>query len=166
VRRALDALAIGPPAASPPVRLLVLLCLAGLAAVMLRAAWPKIADPHAFAVMVYRYQFLPESLVNATALLVPWLEVVCAATLLCLPPLRHAAAWMCGLLLLAFTALIASALARGITDIGCGCFSVHTNAAETIGWLNIARNLALLTLATIAAWGSRPQRAAQGFGDR
>lgn len=155
MRSVLQGSAAAPPSEGIAVRVLVWICLLGSAVVMIRAAWPKIADPHAFAVMVYRYQFLPDSMVNATALVVPWLEVVCAAALLFIPPLRHAAAWMIALLLLAFTALIASALLRGITDIGCGCFSVHANPEETIGWLNIARNLGLLLLASVAVWGTR-----------
>lgn len=150
----------GSPARNPAPgrirRAAVFVCALILAVVFVRAAWPKIADPHAFAIMVYRYQFLPDSFINSVALVVPWLEVVCAAALLTLPPFRHAAAWLTTLLLVGFTILIASALARGITDISCGCFSVAVEGEHHIGWVNIARNLVLLSLAAVAVWGTRP----------
>ena len=53
-----------------------------LAYVFLLACWFKIADPPAFALSVATYQFLPLSLINITALVMPWTELLAGAMLL------------------------------------------------------------------------------------
>ena len=124
------------------------LCRIILAAVFLAASLPKIAQPHEFALAVYRYQMLPYGLVNIMAVLLPWIELVAAVALL-VPRLSDGASPILGALLLVFTAAIAINLFRGI-DMACGCFTVDSNA-ETIGWWNVARNLALLGVTWLAA---------------
>ena len=124
------------------------LCRIILAAVFLAACLPKIAHPHEFALAVYRYQMLPYSLVNLMAILLPWLELIAAIALL-VPRLSDGASVIIGTLLLVFTTAIAINLFRGI-NMACGCFSVDSDA-ETIGWWNVARNLALLGVTWLAA---------------
>jgi uncharacterized membrane protein YphA (DoxX/SURF4 family) len=153
----LDLLGFGPREAPTHLRLLVAVGCGVLAAVFLRAGWPKAADPEAFAIMVFRYEFLPDNLVNLTAIIMPWLEIVCAVALLAVPRLRQASAWLIALMLLAFTGLIGSALARGITDISCGCFSVDPSGSH-IGVWNIYRNLALLAVTGLVIWGTKPRK--------
>lgn len=119
-----------------------------LAAVFLAASLPKIAQPHEFALAVYRYQMLPYGLVNIMAVLLPWLELVAAVALL-VPRLSDGASLILGALLLVFTTAIAINLFRGI-DMACGCFTVDAGA-ESIGWWNVARNLALLGATWLAA---------------
>lgn len=92
-----------------------------LALVFLLAAPQKILDPSLFAQSVAGFLILPNILVNSTALILPWLEIVVAILLLC-------RVWPGPTLLLAngmlvvFLAALVSALVRGI-DVDCGCFS-------------------------------------------
>ena len=50
-----------------------------LAHVFLFACWFKIIDPAAFALSVATYQLLPLSLINVTALVMPWAELLAGA---------------------------------------------------------------------------------------
>lgn len=150
--RLLDRLGPGPAHARPSVRMLTLASTVVVAAVFLLAGWPKIVDPAGFALAVYRYQVLPDALVNITALYMPWLEVAAAAALLLVPRLRRAAALLILGLLLLFTFLIGLNIYRGI-DVACGCFSVNPEVGH-IGWLLIVRNAVLIALTALALWGS------------
>ena len=115
-----------------------------LAAVFLAAAAPKLADPQSFAAAVYRYQLLPDVLVNLFALAHAWLELVVAVALL-LPRWRRAAAALIVLLLSAGALGLAVNLLRGV-DVACGCFSLDPLAPPAT-WLTVARNLGLTVLA-------------------
>ena len=109
----------------------------------------KIADPNAFARSIWRYQILPEAMVNATALILPWLELLAGLALLGVPRLRRGAVLALGGLLLVFTAAIAFNLARGL-DIACGCFTSSGGGAHA-GAFSLLRNACLLALCW-AAW--------------
>ena len=84
------------------------------------AALPKVADPPAFAHMVYNYRILPGPLVNVLALVLPWFELLCGLALVLGIWRRTAAAWV-GVLLVVFIAGISFNLARG-NAVDCGCF--------------------------------------------
>lgn len=47
-----------------------------LGAVFIYASIDKIIHPEAFAKAIFNYQILPEALINLTAILLPWLELV------------------------------------------------------------------------------------------
>lgn len=126
------------------------LCRWMLAVVFLMAAIPKIADPHGFALVVFRYQMLPYSLINIFALFLPWVELLAALSLLIAPRLRDAALFLIGGMLIVFTIAIGFNLYRGV-DMACGCFSVNPEAAH-MGWLNFARNILLLAATALAFW--------------
>jgi uncharacterized membrane protein YphA (DoxX/SURF4 family) len=121
-----------------------------VAAVFLIAAVPKIINPQAFALAVFRYQMVPYGMVNLIAILLPWVELIAALALVA-PNIQPA--WRAGgggillVLLFAFTAAIAFNIYRGV-DMACGCFSVNPDVGK-IGWLSIARNAVLITL---TAW--------------
>lgn len=93
-----------------------------LGAIFVAAALPKIADPPAFAHLIYNYRMLPGAAVNAVALLLPWIELLAGIALI-LGVWRREAAVVTGLLLLVFIAAIAFNLARGHA-VDCGCFDV------------------------------------------
>ncbi|HJW14002.1 MAG TPA: MauE/DoxX family redox-associated membrane protein [Thermoanaerobaculia bacterium] len=95
----------------------------GLGAIFAVAALPKIADPPSFAHMIYNYRLVPGPLVNAFALVMPWVELLAGLALI-LGVWRREAAVLIGLLLLVFIAAIAFDLARGHA-VDCGCFDVH-----------------------------------------
>jgi uncharacterized membrane protein YphA (DoxX/SURF4 family) len=102
-----------------------------LGAVFVYASLHKIADPPAFAKIVWGYNLLPGALVNPFALYLPWLELLVGLALLAGVWLR-AAALVTGGLLLVFLVAIAINLGRGL-DFDCGCFSHTPGAAQ--GWV-------------------------------
>jgi len=95
-----------------------------LGAIFVAAAIPKIADPPAFAHMIYNYRLLPGAAVNALALLMPWLELL-AGLALVLGVWRREAALLVGILLFVFIGAIGVNLARG-NAVDCGCFEVRS----------------------------------------
>lgn len=119
-----------------------------LAGVLLAAAVPKLADPAAFAAKLPNYRLFPDFLVNIVATTAPMLELVAALALLS-GKLYRGGVWLSVGLMAMFTALIGSALARGI-DLDCGCFGTAVQA-EPVGALDLARNMVLLGLTVFLA---------------
>ncbi|MCX6996385.1 MAG: DoxX family protein [Kiritimatiellaeota bacterium] len=125
--------------------------------VFLAACLPKLAAPQALALAIFRYHLLPHGMVNAAAILLPWLELTAAVALLLAPAYRRAAARLLLGLLAAFTAAIALDLHRGL-DIACGCFSLAPGVGRA-GAGSLLRNAVLMTLAALAIWtpaGKKP----------
>lgn len=95
-----------------------------LGAVFVVAALPKIADPPAFAHMIYNYRLLPGALVNVLALVLPWVELFAGLGLI-LGVWKKEAAVVAAVLLLVFIVAIGINLARGHA-VDCGCFEVRS----------------------------------------
>jgi uncharacterized membrane protein YphA (DoxX/SURF4 family) len=112
-----------------------------LGVVFLYASYDKILQPQAFALTVYNYQLLPESLINVTALVLPWLELVLGLCLISGLWLPGATVMSTGLLAVFMSALILNLL-RGL-DIHCGCFSAQADDGPA-GILTVARDLSFL----------------------
>jgi uncharacterized membrane protein YphA (DoxX/SURF4 family) len=91
-----------------------------LAAVFVVAGFGKIADPPGFAHEVHNYGLLPGVAVNAMALVLPWLEVVCGLALF-VGVARRSSARILGVLLLVFVVALTINLVRG-RPVDCGCF--------------------------------------------
>lgn len=103
-----------------------------LGGIFIFAALDKILNPQAFAQMIYNYQILPGALINLTALILPWLELLLGLLLICgwwLGP----AIILANLLLATFFGALLYNLARGL-DIHCGCFSTSTEGDPTQLW--------------------------------
>lgn len=117
-----------------------------VAALFLGACIAKIRDPEAFALAVNRYRLLPAELVNALALLLPWIELTSGLAVLAAPARWRAAGALLILGMLGvFTAAISLNMLRGI-EASCGCFSTRADAAVSDAW-NLVRNGALIWLA-------------------
>jgi putative oxidoreductase len=93
-----------------------------LGAIFIIAALPKIADPPSFAHMIYNYRLVPSSLINVSALVMPWVELL-AGLALVLGVWKSAARTVVGLMLAIFIAAISINLSRD-NAIDCGCFNV------------------------------------------
>ena len=131
-----------------------------LGAVFMFSAWPKIADPPAFAQMVTNYKLLPDSLVSPAALVLPWLEMI-AGTCLVAGIMRRAAALWVVVLLVLFVGALGINIARDVA-VDCGCFSVTASQkshAELIASmkLDILRDLGMLLMAFFPLLGSDPE---------
>jgi uncharacterized membrane protein len=117
-----------------------------LALVFLQGAAEKLLAPDEFQGVVANYRLLPGALTAPFARLLPLLELATGIGII-VGASRIAAAWLAVGLLTLFCVAIAINLARGRTEIDCGCFK--SALRQTISpWL-IARNL-LLAAAALA----------------
>lgn len=105
----------------------------------------KIADPILFSKEIANYRLLPELLINWSAIIIPWVEVVCGIMLIAGIRLR-ANAIIISALLIAFNIMVASAWMRGL-DINCGCYS--NIAKQTVGLPKILENFGFLFLSIL-----------------
>lgn len=112
-----------------------------LGLVFIAASWNKIADPQAFARVIANYMILPASLINAAAVILPVVEMLCGI-LLVTGRLVAGSALIVNLLMTVFIAALAANVFRGI-NINCGCFSLETgHRSEMVHY--IVRDLFLL----------------------
>jgi hypothetical protein len=101
--------------------------------VFIYASLGKLLHPAAFAEAVFNYQILPSQLINLTALILPWLELI-------LGVLLFSGIWLSGavlgvnLLMIIFLGALVFNTARGL-NISCGCFSTGTTSAGLSGWV-------------------------------
>ncbi len=129
-----------------------------LGAAFLIAAWPKISDPPGFAEAIHAYGLVPASFLAPMALVLPWLEAVCALALIT-GLARRGAALLASLLLLVFMTALAINLWRG-HPVDCGCFGATTavrTAAErltTMRW-DLLRDAGLLLLGLLVLRGPK-----------
>lgn len=84
----------------------------------------KITDPLGFAKIVHNFQLSPWYMINFTAVVMPYVELICGLFLI-LGIFRLGALFTIEFLLGFFTVLIAINIARGL-DFTCGCFSNST----------------------------------------
>lgn len=99
-----------------------------LGAVFIYASLDKIAHPEAFARAVFNYQILPDFLVNLTAVILPWLELILGLFLIVGLFQEGSVLIVTGLLVVFLGAMVFN-LARGL-DIHCGCFSTSTDGTN------------------------------------
>jgi uncharacterized membrane protein YphA (DoxX/SURF4 family) len=117
------------------------------------AALAKLSDLSAFALQVHNFRLLPVAAENLVAVLLPWVELVAALSLV-IGIRPRAGAVVSGVLLAVFTLGVASAMARGL-DFECGCFGKAS--ATRVGWGKLAQNVGMLALAYVGTL--RPARA-------
>lgn len=119
---------------------------AALGLAFLAAGVLKVLDPAEFAGSLARLQLLPPLLIGATAILLPWVEIVAGLALIATRRYRDAAEWIVLGLLVVFTSILAASLLRGSAG-GCGCFGsgvAFLNRAD----VGLIRNLILIAAAT------------------
>ncbi|MGH6931573.1 MAG: MauE/DoxX family redox-associated membrane protein [Dongiaceae bacterium] len=117
------------------------------------AGLSKLWQQAAFRDAVGAYDLLPRRAIAPVALVLAATEVA-AAILLLWPAARWTGAILLGGLLLLFSAAIAINLARGRTDIDCGCWlfgARQTEYRRGIGGATLARNAGLAALVLVAS---------------
>jgi putative oxidoreductase len=129
-----------------------------LAAFFVVAGIAKIADPPGFAHEIHNYGLVPGALVNAIALVLPWLEVVTGVALF-LGIAKRSAARLLAILLLVFVIALSINLVRG-KPVDCGCFGtskVQKTDAERLKDMKlvILRDVGLLLLAGQILYATR-----------
>ena len=92
-----------------------------LGSVFIYASADKIIHPGAFAEAVNNYQIFPETLINLTAVILPWLELILGIFLI-LGLWLPGAVLLSNFLIATFFGSLVFNLARGL-DIQCGCFN-------------------------------------------
>ncbi|MBI5062099.1 MAG: DoxX family membrane protein [Desulfatitalea sp.] len=123
-----------------------------LGTIFIYAAVGKIGDPAGFAQAIANYQMLPVAWINPLALFLPWLELVCALGLIA-GVCKQGCTLLVAFMLAIFAAALAYSAYRGL-DIHCGCFSTD-GAGTTSLWLDLARDLILLSLAVLVLYRAR-----------
>jgi uncharacterized membrane protein YphA (DoxX/SURF4 family) len=107
-----------------------------LGLVFIVASLDKIQHPESFATNIANYRLLPYRLINVSAIVLPWIEIVTGTLLVLGVWIRAAGIMTCGMLVM-FIAAISQALLRDL-DISCGCFSTdpadHRMTRWTLYW--------------------------------
>jgi putative oxidoreductase len=122
---------------------LILLVRIFLGALFIVASLDKITDVNAFAASILNYKIVDASLATLAATILPWLELFCGLGLI-VGIFPKTSAFLITAMLVAFTALVASALIRGL-DISCGCFTQDPHAGR-IGLQKILENCGMIVL--------------------
>lgn len=125
-----------------------------LGMVFLVASIDKVADPAAFATSIGYYRLINGDAAMLAATILPWVELLCALSLLSGVAIRGSAL-LCFTMLVVFAAAIISALARGL-DISCGCFTRDPSVGR-IGWQKLLEN-SLLILVSVFLYYSATAR--------
>jgi putative oxidoreductase len=129
-----------------------------LGAIFVIAAIPKIADPPSFAHMIYNYRLVPASLINLSALVMPWVELLAGLALI-LGIWKTAARNVVGILLAVFIIAIGINLARD-NAIDCGCFNVadrgKTHEQRIFDMkVDVVRDLGMLLMVAQLWWAGK-----------
>jgi uncharacterized membrane protein YphA (DoxX/SURF4 family) len=104
------------------------------------AGIPKIIEPLAFATSIGNYGLLPNAMINAIALVLPWLELLCAIGLMIGWRIKLNAA-LCAAMLAVFTTAVAYAVIMGL-KIDCGCFG--SAGGDEVSWIKVGKNMLML----------------------
>jgi len=113
--------------------------------VFLWASYNKIFDPGSFAIAVSNYRLVPAWGVNLMAVVMPWLEFICALLLLSGQWLRTSSFLLAGLLGI-FIIVVTISMARGL-DVDCGCF--NADSGRKIGFKLLAQDVLYLVMAAV-----------------
>jgi putative oxidoreductase len=132
-----------------------------LGAIFIIAAIPKIADPPSFAHMIYNYRLVPASLINISALVMPWVELLAGLALI-LGVWKAAARNIIGILLAMFIIAIGINLGRD-NAIDCGCFNVadrgKTHEQRIFDMkVDVVRDLGMLLMVAQLWWAGKREQ--------
>jgi putative oxidoreductase len=127
----------------------------GMGLLLAWAALAKLGDIPGFARDIHHFRLVPLAGENLLAIVLPWIELVAALSLLLGIRARAGAVVAAGIMGVV-TVAVALALARGL-NIECGCFG--SAGASRVGVPKLVENLGILALAALGALrpaGHRP----------
>jgi hypothetical protein len=107
----------------------------GVAAAGKFASWAELEG------VVLNYRIAPRWMAPLIARALPPVEALVALGLL-VPETRVPSAWVCLTMLVVFAAAMAVNIARGRTDIDCGCF--RSSLRQNLSWWLVLRNAIIL----------------------
>jgi len=110
------------------------------------AALAKLGDVASLAREIHNFRIVPVPVENLLAMVLPWVELTAALSLLLGIRARAGAVVSAGLLAV-FTAAVALAVARGL-NVECGCFG--TGGSMRTGGAKLVANLGILALVFLA----------------
>jgi uncharacterized membrane protein YphA (DoxX/SURF4 family) len=113
-----------------------------LGAIFIFASLDKILNPLTFAKSIDNYQILPDRLVNLSAIILPWIELILGSLLVAGIWLPGAIALLNLLLVAFFTALVFN-VARGL-NVDCGCFTQSKVENPSTSWYFVRDSFFLL----------------------
>jgi uncharacterized membrane protein YphA (DoxX/SURF4 family) len=113
-----------------------------LAFVFIYASIDKIVHPLPFAQAVSNQQVLPVFLINLTAIVLPWMELILGVGLL-FNYWMNGVSLLTAVLMILFLSIIIFNLSRGL-NVGCGCFS--SSAQGSMDTLTLIRDIIFLCL--------------------
>ncbi len=117
-----------------------------LSTIFFASSLNKGRQPLVFVKSITNYELIPRAWAKPFSFILIGMEIA-LAFLLFLGWQSHAAGMLYALLLLVFTFAVGANLARGRTELNCGCFGLKHE--QKIGFKIIARNFALFMLALL-----------------
>lgn len=136
---------------SPSIQFLSRVVLGGI---FVYASIDKILYKSKFAEIISGYHILPDFLINLTATVLPYVELI-SGLMLILGFLKKFFAAILSLLLIIFIMAIMLASIQGF-NFDCGCFSVNTSVKHSNPMIIIARDILMLILGFIILFLKKP----------
>ncbi|MBN1633115.1 MAG: DoxX family membrane protein [Ignavibacteria bacterium] len=116
------------------------------------ASVDKIFDPTEFAKVIKNYDFLPISLVNFPAIIIPYLEFFTGLFLI-IGLWKRGSSALIIIMLVFFLIGLGQAYARGL-DINCGCFSLENSSSTSDILVRMIEDILMLIAAVLIFIGS------------
>jgi uncharacterized membrane protein YphA (DoxX/SURF4 family) len=108
-----------------------------LALIFIFAGIEKIGNPINFSIAISNYKLFPLTIINFSAVVIPWIEIISGILLMFGVSVKENAVIITSLLFI-FTILIIISLFRGL-NIDCGCFG--TVLGSRIGLMKVGENI-------------------------
>ena len=114
----------------------------------------KIIEPGDFAKSIWFYHLVPGNIINLSAIILPWLELLCGVCIILGIFYRGSIVWI-NVMMVVFIIALTSAVIRGL-DIDCGCFkAAKSSGGSTLNSLLLDLGLIILTM---QLWLSRSKK--------
>ncbi|OGC89561.1 MAG: hypothetical protein A2W25_14450 [candidate division Zixibacteria bacterium RBG_16_53_22] len=132
-----------------------------LGIVFIYASYDKALNPLAFAQIIHNYRIMPPSLINISAIILPWIELLAGVLIIVGLRVRGANLILGGLLVF-YIALLSVTAIRGI-NINCGCFSTSASVRTNLV-VDTIRDVVFLIFALHILLFYRPPKRSRAIG--